>query len=145
MGDRRLVLHTVAAGAAGRVPRQELALFGGPVTGPGYDFHALAGRAGVSQRAEWQFPVPFPSISLGRYGRSPAAATLAPYAHLAAVWRPEPARPGRPPARAGAYPSVGLGALGFFDLVRLDVARGVGRGGRWLFTVDVARDFWRVL
>jgi hypothetical protein len=29
--------------------------------------------------------------------------------------------------------------------VRLDVARGVGRGGRWLFTVDVARDFWRVL
>jgi hypothetical protein len=46
---------------------------------------------------------------------------------------------------AGAYPSLGVGALTFFDLVRLDVARGVGRSGRWLFTVDVARDFWRVL
>jgi hypothetical protein len=99
----------------------------------------------VSQRVEWQFPVPFPSVSLGRYGRSPATATLAPYAHLAAVGRPVPPRPGRAAARAGAYPSLGLGALSFFDLVRLDVARGLGRGGRWLFTVDVARDFWRVL
>jgi len=145
VGERRLVLETVAAGAAGRVPAQELAFLGGPVTAPGYEFHALAGRAGVGQRAEWQFAVPFPSLSLGRYGRSPGTATLAPYAHLAAVWRPDTARAGLAPARAGAYPALGVGALSFFDLVRVDVARGLGRGGRWLFTVDVARDFWRVL
>jgi hypothetical protein len=145
VGDRRLVLETVAAGAAGRVPVQELAYFGGPVTGPGYEFHALAGRAGAGQRVEWQFPVPFPSISLGRYGRSPATATVAPYAHVVGLWRPEVVRAGITPARAGAYPALGVGALTFFDLVRLDVARGVGRGGRWLFTVDVTRDFWRVL
>jgi hypothetical protein len=145
VGERRLVLETVAAGAAGRVPVQELAFLGGPVTAPGYEFHALAGRAGVGQRAEWQFAVPFPSLSLGRYGRSPGTATLAPYAHLAAVWRPDTVRAGLAPARAGAYPALGVGALSFFDLVRVDVARGLGRGGRWLFTVDVARDFWRVL
>jgi hypothetical protein len=145
VGERRLVLETVAAGAAGRVPVQELAFLGGPVTAPGYEFHALAGRAGVGQRAEWQFAVPFPSLSLGRYGRSPGTATLAPYAHLAAVWRPDTARAGLAPARAGAYPALGVGALSFFDLVRVDVARGLGRGGRWLFTVDVARDFWRIL
>lgn len=144
-GDRRLVLATVAAGTVGRVPVQELVLFGGPVTAPGFDFHRLAGRAGVSQRVEWQFPVPFPSVSLGRYGRAPATATLAPYASLAAVWRPEAVRAGAPAVGSGAYPSLGIGALTFFDLLRFDVARGVGRGGRWLFSVDVTRDFWRVL
>ena len=139
---RRLVFETVAAGAAGRVPVQELAYFGGPVTGPGYDFHALAGRVGVSQRAEWRFPVPFPSISLGSYGRSPATLTLAPYAHVVYV-----ARTGESPRTAGGgwFPAFGAGAIGFFDLVRLDVARGTGRGGRWLFSIDVTRDFWRIL
>lgn len=146
LGQRRLVLETVAAGAVGRVPVQELAYFGGPVTGPGYDFHALAGRAGASQRVEWRVPVPFPSLSLGRYGRSPAALTLAPYAHAVYVARTggAPREPFRQ-AGAGWYPALGAGAIGFFDLVRLDVARGVGRGGRWLFSVDVARDFWRIL
>ncbi len=141
LGERRLVLETVAAGAAGRVPVQELAFFGGPVTGPGYDFHALAGRAGASQRVEWRFPVAFPSLSLGRYGRSPASITLAPYAHAVYVQRTEAL--GR--ERGGWYPALGAGAIGFFDLVRLDVARGTGRGGRWLFSVDAAREFWRIL
>jgi hypothetical protein len=47
--------------------------------------------------------------------------------------------------RERGVPVVGLGALGFFDLLRVDVARGLGREGRWLFSVDVTRDFWRVL
>ena len=128
------------------MPAQELAYFGGPVTGPGYDFHALAGRVGASQRVEWRFPVPFPSLSLGNYGRSPGVLTLAPYAHAVYVARTgdAPREQFRQPG-AGWYPSFGAGAIGFFDLVRLDVARGVGRGGRWLFSVDVTRDFWRIL
>ncbi len=144
LGERRLVLETVAAGAVGRVPPQEFAYFGGPVTGPGYDFHALAGRAGASQHVEWRVPVPFPSVSLGKYGRSPATLTLAPYAHAVYIARtgdaPRPA-----PGGAGWYPALGAGAIGFFDLVRLDVARGTARGGRWLFSADVTREFWRIL
>jgi hypothetical protein len=141
----RLVSHSllVAVDAARGVPAQELAYLGGPVTGPGYDFHSLAGRFGASQRLEWRAPVPFPAISLGRYGRSPASATLAPYGHAAWIGAAAAPRPGEP-ARGGWFPSVGLGAHLFFDLVRVDVARGL-RDGRWLFSVDVARDFWRVL
>jgi hypothetical protein len=122
------------------VPPQELVYLGGPVTGPGYDYPAFAARLGASQRLEWRTPVPFPAISLGRYGRSPATATLAPYAHTVYAARPAPFRPGP----RGWSPALGAGAYGFFDLVRLDVARGL-RDGRWTFSVDVTRDFWRVL
>ncbi len=41
-------------------------------------------------------------------------------------------------------PSVGLGALSFFDLLRVDVARGL-RDGRWTFSIDLSRDFWSIL
>ena len=144
--DRALVVPVAGAAIPGAslarssVPVQELVLLGGPVTGPGYDFHAFAGRFGASQRLEWRTPVPFPAISLGRYGRSPARATLAPFAHTVYVARPSPFRPGR----RGWSPSVGAGAYLFFDLVRADVARGL-RDGRWTFSVDVTRDFWRIL
>ncbi|MGZ8457054.1 MAG: hypothetical protein ACXWZ4_10690, partial [Gemmatirosa sp.] len=89
---------------------------------------------------EWRTPVPFPSISLGRYGRSPARATLAPFAHAVYLARPSEGRSGQ----GGWSPSLGAGAYVFFDLLRLDVARGL-RDGRWTFSVDVTRDFWRVL
>jgi hypothetical protein len=160
-GANRLVARTTMAGVTGSadgrlafesptdpaptrpgtgVPPQELVYLGGPVTGPGYDFHAFAGRFGASQRVEWRTPVPFPSISLGRYGRSPARATLAPFAHTVYLARPSAIRPGR----GGWSPSLGAGAYVFFDLLRFDVARGL-RDGRWTFSVDVARDFWRIL
>ncbi len=122
------------------VPPQDLVYLGGPVTGPGYDFHAFAARAGASQRLEFRTPVPFPAISLGRYGRAPARATLAPFAHTVYVARPASFRSGQ----RGWSPALGAGAYVFFDLVRFDVARGL-RDGRWTFSVDVTRDFWRVL
>jgi hypothetical protein len=46
--------------------------------------------------------------------------------------------------KGGWYPSVGIGALSFFDLIRFDVARGL-RDGRWTFSVDVGRDLWGIL
>ena len=52
--------------------------FGGPVSAPGYEFHQLAGRAGLSQRLEWRLPVPFVALPLGRFGKVPGSATLAP-------------------------------------------------------------------
>jgi len=45
---------------------------------------------------------------------------------------------------AGWYPSVGIGALVLFDIVRVDVARGLRRG-RWTFSLDVTRDLWPIL
>src|SRR4051812_2205772 len=142
-GSSRLVMHTVAAGLFGgadTVPAQHLVYFGGPTTGPGYNFHELAGRGGVSQRVAYCFFAPFFPIPLGRFGRAPATITLAPFAN--AVWIDR--SPAFKESRQGWYPSVGLGALTVFDVLRFDVARGL-RDGRWTFGVDVGRDFWSVL
>ena len=152
LGSTRLVSRSFAGWTAGgeSIPNQHLVFIGGPTSAAGYQFHQFAARAGVSQRVEVQFPVPFPSFSLGRYGKTPASITLAPFANAAWVDRTVGARvPGeslellRPP-RSGWHPSVGIGVLTIFDLLRFEVARGL-RDGRWTFSADVTRDLWSIL
>ena len=150
-GRQRIVLHTIGGAVGGRddvIPAPELFYFGGPVSAPGYEFHQLVGRAALSQRLEWRVPVPFVALPLGRFGRVPASATLAPYAHVVGIGGAPLAasRNGLPftSATPGGYPSVGIGLLTFFDLVRFDVSRGL-RHGRWLFSFDVSPEFWSVL
>ena len=140
-GANRLVLQT-SAGAVGsrqELPVQEMIFLGGPTTAPGYRFHEFVGRAGVSQRVEWRSPIPFVAIPLGRFGRVPSSATIAPFGQFVYTGRGVPGAP-----EDGVYPSVGVGFIGLFDLLRLDVARGT-RGGRWTFSIDFARDFWGLL
>jgi hypothetical protein len=151
IGSQRLVLHTIVGAATAvkdTVPAQELFYFGGPVTAPGYEFHQLIGRTGLSQRAEWRTPIPFVAIPLGRFGNVPASATLAPYAQVVLIGgRAGPVYRNGQPLRllpGGAYPAVGAGLLSFFDLVRFDVSRGL-RDGRWLFAFDVNPEFWSIL
>ncbi len=151
VGKSRIVSRTLAASVSGgeSLPPQNLVFLGGPTTGPGYEFHQFAARAGLSQRVEVQFPVPFVSFRLGRYGKTPASVTLAPFANAMWVDRATSARIPRrfeilAPERSGWHPSLGVGALSVFDLVRFDVARGL-RDGRWSLYVDVSRDFWGIL
>jgi hypothetical protein len=141
-GSNRLLFHTIAAGifSGDTLPAQHLVYLGGPTSGPGYDFHEFVGRGGVSQRIEYHFLAPFFGIPLGRFGRAPGTVTLAPFATT--VWIDHSAD--FKPSRQGWYPAVGLGALTLFDVLRLDVARGL-RNGRWTFSVDIGRDFWSVL
>ena len=135
IGDAVLLARTI--GAAARSPvvvrLQDKVYFGGPVTAPGYRFHSLVDDAGVSQRIELRFPIPFPALSLGRFGRSSATATLAPFASAVGL------------KGSGLYPSVGLGALVLFDLVRLDVARGLRGRGTTTWSIDAGRAFWSIL
>jgi hypothetical protein len=142
VGDGRLVLEATVAGVAAppNAPPQELVYLGGPVSGPGYDYHQFAGRVGASARVEWRSSVPFFGLSLGPYGKAPARATLAPFATM--IYSGNEAS--FAPDRAGWYPGVGIGALLFFDLLRVDVARGL-RNGRWTFSLDVTRDLWPIL
>jgi hypothetical protein len=142
LGSNRLLFHTVAARVISKdtAPPQQLVYLGGPTTGPGYDFHEFVGRGGVSQRIEYRFLAPFLPIPLGRFGRAPGAITLAPF--TTAVWLDR--SPAFKAPRQGWYPSVGLGALTVFEVLRLDVARGL-RDGRWTFSADIGRDFWSVL
>ena len=156
LGGVRVVSRTVAAGVRGthHTPAQELVFLGGPVTGPGYDFHSLVGNSGVSQRLELQLGVPFPSVSLGRFGRSAPAAKLAPFLSVVGLRSASRVTIGAPQYQqgidrifgreSGFYPSAGAGLLLFFDLFRLDVARGT-HDGRWTFSFDVNRGFWSVL
>jgi hypothetical protein len=141
-GRSQLVLRSVigAVDGAPAAPPQQYVFFGGPTSGPGYRYHEFAGQFAASQRVEWRAPVPFVAIPLGRYGRAPATATLAPFAHAVYVGRPAAFQP----LRSGWYPAVGVGALFLFDLLRVDVARGL-RDGRWTFSVDLSRDLWGIL
>ena len=142
VGRDRLVLRTISAGAIGRrVPVQYEAWFGGPVTLPGARFHAVRGRFGVSQRIEWQRAVPGPSIPLGRYGRAPGQIVLAPFVVLG--YTDASTNSSRSVAR-GVHPAIGVAGIGLFDLLRIDVARGL-RDRRWMFSIDVAREFWRIM
>jgi hypothetical protein len=165
-GVYRLVSRTIAGdvGSSAATAPQDLIYNGGPVTAPGYDYHSLIARAALGQQFEWQMPIPFPAFSLGRFGRVPATATIAPYVSAVATARfdcnsfpvilvsgrtgttssaTQSCIQGRTPS--GTYPSMGIGFLTPFNLLRLDVARGVGRGGRWVFYLDISREYWRIL
>jgi hypothetical protein len=152
VGKTRLVARTFAAWVAGGddIPSQHRVYIGGATTAPGYRFHQFAGRAALSQRIEAQFPVRFASIPLGRYGRTPATLTLAPFINAAWVDRVASVRNSGDelsliaPETNGWHPSVGVGAMTLFDLLRFDVSKGL-RDGRWSFSVDVSRDFWGIL
>lgn len=137
-GGTTLHLETHAGIAGGdAVPSQELVRLGGIISGPGFSYHQFVGKEALSQRVEWRVPVPFISIPLLGYGRSPARATLAPYGHLACVGDREGGEP-------GCFPSLGLGFSAIYDLVRFDVAYGFREGG-WKFGVDAGRALWGIL
>ncbi|HET9776285.1 MAG TPA: hypothetical protein VFP77_06935, partial [Gemmatimonadaceae bacterium] len=148
IGASRVNLSAFTASQLGNsAPLQELVYFGGPISLPGYALHDVAGSNGVAGRAEAVLPVPFIPIPLGRFGSIPAQAHLVPFVAGAYVhgFPACTAAIGRGPTKTnGFYPAAGMGLLTFFDLLRLDVARGL-RDGRWMFNIDVSRDFWSIL
>ena len=133
-----------AAGTVGGtngVPSQERILFGGPVSAPGYALHELSAAYAATSRVEWRTKVPAPALSLGRFGRIPGEATLAPFAQATfsrRALRSDVAHP------TGIYPSLGIAVQPLFDLLRIQLARGLRNGG-WSLNVDVSRDFWGIL
>ncbi len=140
LAGRRVIGTTLVAGVVGSDPDpQQLVFLGGPTTAPGYQFHALAGRFGVSQRVEVRQTLPFLAVPLGRFGRAPGTMTLAPYVSVAAVARQATFQPAGPQIA----PSLGVAGLFLFDLLRIDIARGLNEG-RWFVGVDVARELWGI-
>ncbi len=141
-GAGRLVALVAGGGVHGgaRVPMQDLVYLGGPVSAAGYGYHQLAGDAAVMASMEWRVAAPGPSLNLGRFGKVPGTLTLAPL--VQAAWIHAHSAPSA--LGSGVYPSVGIAVLPLFDLVRLQVARGLHKG-RWTFNVDISRDFWGIL
>ena len=148
--DRAFVTVTQIGAAGGRdLPPQAMVFAGGPWSAPGYDFASFATQAMLAQRLEFQQPLPGPVIPLGRYGKAPGRITLAPFVQAVAIGTPSSSvqqalHPSAPRRVSGVYPSVGTGVLFFFDLLRVDVARGL-RDGTWRFGIDIDRAFWSVM
>ena len=156
--DRALFLQSFAGVGGGQdAPPQWRMVAGGPWSAPGYDYLSFNSSAMASQRVEFRVPVWGPSIPLGKFGKSPPRVTLAPYAQLLVTstgraplaWGDPLAFAGQANAplrgrAAGGYASVGVGALVFYDLLRVDVARGV-RDRTWRFGIDIDRGFWGML
>ena len=139
-GADRLVLSGAAAVVTGsNVPLQSLVFVGGPVSAPGFDFHELRATAALTHRVEWRHPVVSIPLSIGRFGRLSMPVSLVPFGQL--IWT-DPS--GGNPGPAGWNGALGVGVMTIFDLLRIDVARGL-RGGRWTFGLDVTRDLWRIL
>ncbi|MGV3710806.1 MAG: hypothetical protein ACO1Q7_18430 [Gemmatimonas sp.] len=141
-GERVLLLRTIAGGTIGQnIPPQWLTFAGGVLSAPGYQWSSLAGKAVLSERVEFRQPVPGAPVPLGKYGRAPGRIILAPYVQANAL--------GGADRRVslkgdGVYPSVGMGALFFFDLLRVDGAYNL-RDRRWSFGFDIDRGFWGIL
>jgi hypothetical protein len=154
LGERggMVMTRTLGGGVSGgAVPPQMYIYFGGPTTAPGYSFTDFAARRGISQHIEWRREVPFVPLPLGRFGRVPPHATLAPYAHV--VWVDGPARSltdgmmDAHPFRAdrqGWYPALGVAIEPILGVIRVETARGL-RDGRWTFSMDIARLFWPIM
>lgn len=141
-GQVRTALELFAAGTGGGEGAliQHYVFLGGPVSAPGYDYHELAGRRGAYAHLELKTYVPFVSVPLGRFGRTPAHMEVAPFAHSAWIGAPSEVRE----SATGWRPSVGVSLRPFFELVSFQFARGL-KQGRWTFSLDVTRDFWPIL
>ncbi len=136
-----LRLSAAAGAVAGdRIPAQRLFPAGGRGSVRGYPFHQFVGNlygvAGLELSREVRYP--FVSLTLfadvgwvGRWGTGAQRAI--------AVWNREGSVAG--PARG---PLVGLGAgVGLvFDILRVELARGLRQGGTWELVLRVRPDFW---
>jgi hypothetical protein len=135
--DGRLDAELSAGAATGTLPRQALYLVGGRGTLPGYAFRAYGGDRFATLRTTASADLWAPFVR----GRLFAAAGWADVGdsgrNALTAWGARPM--GAPKYGAGA--GVGL----FYDILRIDVARGLSTGGRWELIIEANPSFWDFL
>ena len=90
---------------------------------------------------EWRVPVPFVSLGVGSFARTPRTLTVAPYVALGWVAAPVAGTPWA--ATPGTRITVGLG-FEWLGVFRWDVGFGTATH-RVGLAFDVTRDFWGIL
>lgn len=128
-GHRTMARLNAEAGAVlGTVPAQRLFLIGGPGTLPGYDIRSFAGDRFALGNVELTRDLFPPFVRL----RATASAGWTGFgsSKQPAGWT-DATTTGRLKTSVGA--GVGLG----WDIVRLDLARGLSTGGRWQLVLSV--------
>ena len=144
---RELLLEAQAGGVVGDMPPQAMFLLGGRGTVPGYRFRGYGGDAFGLARATLSADL-VPQFVRGRVfaaggwtGTSDPTPAL-PICGPNELCAPPPYRLGQ---RTGGMVSVGAGLGLFFDILRIDVARGLGAGGVWEVIVEANPSFWDFL
>jgi len=141
VGATRLLIRAQGGGASARLPARRAFVLGGRGTLLGDPFRAWGGRRMGLVHVEWRVPMPFPSLGVGPYARTPRTVTLAPFVAMGWADRPVAGTPWL--ATDGARTTLGLGVewLGVF---RCEAGFGTATH-RMGIAFDVSRDFWGIL
>jgi hypothetical protein len=141
LGATRGLVCAQGGVASADLPAHRAFVLGGRGTLLGDDFRAWGGRRMALAHVEWRVPVPFVSLAVGPYARTPRSLIVAPFA--AAGWSDRPIAGTPWAATPGARVTVGL-ALEWLGVFRLEAGIGAQshQGG---FAFDVTRDFWDIL
>ena len=140
-GATRLLVRAQGGVASSDLPAHRAFVLGGRGTLLGEPFRHWGGARMGLLHLEWRVPVPFLSIAVGSYARTPRTLTLAPYVALGWAARPVPGTPWA--ATPDTRVTIGLGWewLGVF---RWEVGFGTATH-RLGVAFDVTRDFWGIL
>jgi hypothetical protein len=135
--DALLELDGAAGAALGDLPRQGLFLLGGRGTVPGFRFRSFGGDRFALARAVASADLAAPWLRGRLFGAAGWTGVGSAGGDALAAW----------PSRTtdGARVGVGAGLGIFYDIVRVDVARGLGRDGRWELVVETRPTFWDFL
>ncbi len=135
--DVLLELDGAAGMAWGTLPRQGLFLLGGRGTVPGFRFRSFGGDRFALARAVASAELAAPWLRGRLLGAAGWTGEGEAGEDALAAW----------PARTtdGVRASIGAGLGIFYDIVRVDLARGLGRDGRWEVVVETRPTFWDFL
>jgi hypothetical protein len=136
-GGTRLEAALSAGAAAGTLPAQALYLLGGRGTVPGYAFRAYGGDRFATLRTTLSTDVRSPFLRGRLFGAAGWADAGGPGTDALARW-------GAVPMDAPKL-SVGAGVGIFYDILRVDLARGLSSGGRWELMIEANPSFWDFL
>jgi hypothetical protein len=141
LGATRGLVRAQGGVASADLPAHRAFVLGGRGTLLGDDFRRWGGRRMALAHVEWRVPVPFLSLAVGPYTRTPRSLIVAPFA--AAGWSDRPIAGTPWAATPGARVTVGL-ALEWLGVFRLEAGIGA-QGHQGGFAFDVTRDFWDIL
>lgn len=136
-GPLALEVDARAGASFGTLPRQELYLLGGRGTIPGYDFRAFGGDRFATLGAVASADLIRPWVRARLLGALGWSAVGDPGDVALRLWGVGPT--------GGVRPSVGVGVGLLYDILRLDLSRGLGDGGRWELIVEARPSFWDFL
>ncbi|HYT04041.1 MAG TPA: hypothetical protein VEM13_04080 [Gemmatimonadales bacterium] len=140
-GATRLLVRAAGGVASAALPAHRAFVLGGRGTLLGEDFRRWGGARMALVHVEWRVPVPFVSLAVGPYARTPRTLTVAPF--VATGWADRPVAGTPWAATPGARVSCGL-ALEWLGVFRFEAGFGI-ESERVGLAFDVTRDFWAIL